>query len=418
MASYYRIPGLCRLPGNSPISARISTTLSTILAASAFLTVITFYLGAKGQVNAFPTYLGGLAFLALAFLPGQSLAGQWRWTLQNRILLLTLVFTFYLALTTAWSPAATPDTTALYIGFAVLQLGFVVGLVWVLRRWPSLVEGLLSVCILAAAVSAVYSLYFFYGLDYHPLVEKDRLYALGRLANPVIGALGYGAALVYAANRMMWRKDYGERAFWGLLALLLVYTVVMTGTRSVWVGFAGAVMALLVCSHRLSLRARIGLVVVAVIVATGALGFALHSPLRAEILRRSTSFRPEIWSDTLSHIHGLAWLVGNGINTASSVQDSGFVFEHPHSIYLATLFYGGALGLVQLLALLGLCFYRLIRLPESELRNAALAALTFAATSLLFDGDYLMEKVDYFWIVFWLPIALAAWLSARGRQHA
>ena len=111
---------------------------------------------------------------------------------------------------------------------------------------------------------------------------------------------------------------------------------------------------------------------------------------------------------TFHKMSGLSWLIGYGDNASSTVDTAGYLFEHPHSIYLSTLFYGGIIGLGLLLALIAKSYVILFRAQAGEPRGIALACLTFGAVSLLFDGDYLLDKIDYVWLVLWLPVALTA----------
>lgn len=382
--------------------------MAIVLAGGLLLTISAYYLGEKAQVSAFPTYLCGLVWLALCCFPGR--ITQLR---ANPIIVLSSVLIFYLAFTTAWSDAASVKTTLLYIGFALLLMGFVAGVPFAARSWGGFLSWLVTVTILAGAVSALYSLYFYYGLDYHPPLSFGRLYALGRLSNPAVSAFSYSVPLIFAAYRLFHRPAVNERIIWGMTTLILGYTLYLTDTRSTWVGLVAAGFAMVIFSTRLRPRQRILTAVgVSAVIGAGIFGL-LHSAWREELLKRSTSFRPEIWSATLHKMSGINWLVGHGNNVSSAVHDGRYTFDHPHSIYLSTLFYGGAIGLTLLLLLIATSYLVLLRQRASELRGLALASLTFGVVSLVFDGDYLLDKIDFTWIVLWLPIAMAACLISR-----
>ena len=408
---YYRITASYRLPRVATIKHLIERILSIILAAGLILTVATYYLATKPQANAFPTYLSGLAFLPLCLYPARlsSIAS-------NPVIRLGSALILYLVLTTVWSETASIKTTSLYFGFALLLLAFVAGIVFCADTWPTFLNWIITIIILAAAVSALYSIYLFYALDYHPLDEKDRLYALGRIHNPAIGAFSYGIALVFATTRLVYRTRMDERIGWGIATLTLLYAVMMTDTRSAWVGLLAAAVSAIAFSGSLALRARLVSSAALVALAAIALFIGLHSDFRDEIMRRSTSFRPEIWSATLHKFSGAMWLVGDGANAPSFVNDGRFTFDHPHSIYVATLFYGGAIGMVLLLVVITAAYRALLRSRTGELRTMALAGLTFGAIGLLFDGDHLLDKIDYVWMVLWFPITLAACQSS-SLQH-
>ena len=92
-------------------------------------------------------------------------------------------------------------------------------------------------------------------------------------------------------------------------------------------------------------------------------------------------------------------------------------FQHAHSIYVSTFFYGGVIGLLALLGFLGLCAGRSLRANSSEIQALATMMLLYGVTVLLFDGDRILTKVDYIWMVFWLPIAMVLVADQENRNR-
>ena len=139
-----------------------------------------------------------------------------------------------------------------------------------------------------------------------------------------------------------------------------------------------------------------------------------------ELVKRSTSFRPEIWGELISRTLQTNWLLGHGIIADSSVAHSSyehgvFSFHHAHSVYVATFFYGGVVGLLGFLGLLAYLGLRLYQANGAEMRGLATMALIYAAVVMFFDGDRLLVKVDYLWIVFWLPVAMVLVVDQQKR---
>lgn len=383
--------------------------MTATLAVALSLAIVTYYLAANGKINYFPTYLAGLAFVGLCF--DRTLL---RLLVSDRVAWAALVLVIYLAATTLWTaPAHTP----LLLGYALLLLAFVFGIAIVHARFHWFLTGFITLLILSAVVSGIYSVYFFYALDYNPLDEKDRLYALGRLGSPVGGALSYGVALILATSRVATASALTERILWGGAAIFLLYTTGLTGTRSVWPGLLAAAIALVVMQHNRSLRGRVILASAIVAASVAVLATAIAFGYGDELLRRSTSFRPEIWSATLLLL-AESWLFGAGITADSTLYWQGLVFEHPHSIYFSTLFYGGAVGLVLLLGLIVLSVMRLVKARGDAFAAGALALLAFGAVTLAVDGNRVLEKMDFVWLAFWLPIALAISTRAIGSDRS
>jgi hypothetical protein len=46
----------------------------------------------------------------------------------------------------------------------------------------------------------------------------------------------------------------------------------------------------------------------------------------------------------------------------------------------------------------------------------ALSTLLYASITLMIDGNRLLEKIDFHWLVFWLPVALC--LVATGKESS
>ena len=44
-------------------------------------------------------------------------------------------------------------------------------------------------------------------------------------------------------------------------------------------------------------------------------------------------------------------------------------------------------------------------------RWLTLSLLTYGFAVLMFDGNRLISKIDFIWLVFWLPVAFAAFLE-------
>jgi hypothetical protein len=54
--------------------------------------------------------------------------------------------------------------------------------------------------------------------------------------------------------------------------------------------------------------------------------------------------------------------------------------------------------------------------PASRLRTVGAGCLAYGLTVLVFDGDKLMPKIDFIWLLFWFPVGLVIALRPlRGR---
>lgn len=371
------------------------------------LLFVAYYLGDDGQAAFFPSYIGTVSFLALCAVSSdvRAMLGAWR-------AVIFLAFVTYLAASGLWSQPA----SLMPLGHAVLLVGFVFGITITHRNLPRILTYTLDLLILAAAMSAAISVYLFHSIDVNPLDEKDRLYAFGRIYNPVISAVSYAIPLLFAVTRVIFEKSLVRRCLLVAASICLIYAIILTGTRSVWLGLLGAPVAIILINPNLTTRRRLTALAIVAAGAATLVAVAFAAGFGDNIVRRALSFRPEIWSAMLDRIQSGNWLLGHGIYTDSSVTWQHLTFDHAHSVYLATLFYGGVVGLTLFVTMIGSTLVDLRNSRFDERSAMAIGGFAFALVTLAIDGDRLVEKVDHLWIVFWLPLALVWTAAPRGHR--
>lgn len=371
-----------------------------MLASMLVLTIVTYYLAGNGKINNFPTYLAALAFLPFVFVRPDFFS-----KFNKPLLSLIIIFLFYLCLSSLWSR----DVDSLILlkrpGYFFLLITFIFGMAMTCNLYPSFLKWLLVITILSATISSIYSIFLYFLLpDYQPLIEK-RLYSLGRLHNPVIAALSYGMAATVCISCLLIHSGR-VRVLWIICLAILLLAITLTETRSVWAGLMVSIPVAVFLQDSLSSRRKLAIVGTAL----GAMFLLAIITWQAgfwdEVLHRATSFRPEIWLTTIQNTLSTNVFFGNGIATSSKLIIAGTSFQHPHSLYIATFFYGGMVGLGLLLLLIGRTFFEVMKIERSPLIILAASSLAFAVVALLFDGNRLLVKVDFLWIVFWFPVSL------------
>ena len=363
---------------------------------------MTYFLAKTNRISFFPTYLIGLSVLGLIS------ANEITQVLtRNRTALTILsIFLAYAALTVFWSNDAQFKTFALYTGYGLLIITFVIAIPLLAHRFPWFIDVFLRLLVLAAVISCCYSLCFYYLLDDYRPLGFDRLYSLGGLHNPVVSALSYGAALVLVLSFASICRDNALKVLTFFIGILLLAGIMHTGTRSVWIGLIAAGLCVIAVLPNPGAQKKLVLGVVGLTclliagVSIWILGY--HEAL----LERSTSFRPQIWVEFLTKIVSGNFFLGFGINTDPAFYADGIEFKHAHSIYLSTLFYGGIVGLGLFLTLIGQVIYTQVKNP-TRLTIYVLPLLVFGLVCLVFDGNRLVRKVDFTWLLIWLPIALS-----------
>ncbi len=374
-----------------------------------FLTIAAFFLAENGKINSFPTYFVGVLFIVLLVLDRSLIR-----FVDLRMLAGTAGLLGYLGISSLWSDNGGVTTMLLYLAYMTLIVSFLYSVLFLQVRFAAFSRYFIWFTILAATVSVSISIQLNYAFpEFQPLPE-DRLFAFGRLNNPVVSALSYGMVVVLALHMLIQGRDTSERVLSGLCMMALLTGVVLTGTRSVWAGLLAAALYS-IAVYLPGTRTRKLLASFLLLLAVS--GILLFIFGWEELARRSASFRPEIWRGLIEQTLSVNWLLGNGIASDSSFQYEMLEFQHAHSIYVSTFFYGGVIGLLALLGFIGLCAGRLLRANSSEIQALATMMLLYGVTVLLFDGDRILTKVDYIWMVFWLPIAMVLVADQENRHR-
>jgi len=371
------------------------------LYGAALLLPVTFFLGKSSRVSFFPTYI--IALCVLSLVASHEIRQIVK---QNRLSLgLLTLFLAYLALSNLRVDQSILSS-ALFLSYGLLILCFVVSLSVLEQRFKGFFGVFTLIIIVSACLSVCFAVYVFHALDYQPLVEP-RLYALGGLYNPVVSALSYGAIAMLALSEYASTKDRQQKILLGISIIILLIGLVYTGTRSVWIGLFVASFSLLYLLPDLSTSRKRRILIIAQLCLIVVLAVLWKFGFHEEILRRSTSFRIEIWTEVLSSVFSGAYILGHGLNAEEIIKYQDYVFEHPHSIYLATLFYGGLLGLGLFIGFIGHLYWSWLKIEPKPYLIYALPLMTYGLTCLLVDGDKLLTKVNFVWLLVWLPYAIA-----------
>ncbi len=361
----------------------------------------------NGRINAFATYFAAIFLLILSC---------WKQVRQQITLdglsILTGTLLLYLTVSATWQSHEATNDFAKHFGYAILIVAFILGIELVKKRYRERTSLFIWLVILAGITSAIYSLFLHYLLpDYQPLPEP-RLYSMGRLSNPVVGATSYGFIAVLAVYLVLISRQRTQLLLLGLLALL-TWAIALSGTRTVWL----ALIASCAAGIHLSIPERSKTLIPIMI--TIVVSIALATIGIDEFLRRAFSFRPEIWSHfitlTISDLGTVFLGAGSGTPTdwATSIE----VFKHPHSIFVSTFYFGGFIGLLLLLSTYFLAGKKVIQ-SRDPIAPLAAMLVVFGLIVGLLDGDNLLTKIDYLWWVFWLPVALCISLEDDARQSA
>lgn len=236
-----------------------------------------------------------------------------------------------------------------------------------------------------------------------------RLVGLMRMSNPAVAGALWGQGTVLAAV-LAWQVPRARIAY-GIAACALLIATLATELRGALLGFAAAATGLGLSTRdgRLAASVAAGAAVIA-----GVAALLVFTPDAAHPRALGSNPRWDIWQTTLAGLDGLDWWFGRGSTVDQRVfLADGRIFDHAHSIVLATLAHTGLIGAALLVAVLGAALIGCLRAPGRE-AQLALAALAYIAGAGLVDGGLPFVRIDHSWLLLWLPIAGALAACPNG----
>lgn len=290
--------------------------------------------------------------------------------------------------------------------FYIVLFIFAVGISMRLREGE--LERLLAGCAMVAAAAGCYAIY----RDIHEGTFWDPLYRLtgyGTLYNQLRSGFLFSAFATIAAwfalrpGQPLWM-----RVLAAVGAALCVLTTLLTGSRAPLLGLLVAAVWFSVGTRRWDRL----LVILAIAAAICFLAWDRLS-------ERGVSLRPEIWSYVWNLCLQQPWFGDGLIRYPIEVPTSEGPKYNTHNIFLTVLYYGGAVGLVQFLAIVGATFYLSWRDRErSSISLLAALLQLYSVVAMQFDGVNLLTRPADFWVLLWLPIGLHVYGRMHGRTEA
>ncbi len=375
--------------------------LEAALGLAIALSLVCYFLLPTGKANNFPTYLMGILMLLVGLPWLHVLRRSW-------VTIGSIALAGYLVLSLTWSEPLFDEEVHSLIGNGLLSVLFVVALVVCLIRFQAFQVWLIQSVVLAASLSAlvylITAIYLGESIDQAPL---------GRWLSPSVGAIGFGFAAILAINLTLGRFNRQYKLVWGLLSLMLATACIQLGIDYVSFAMLAAITAL---SLGRLWRVRepghallwMGISFVLMVAAILALNVVIDSG------------RQMIWSSVLDLIYNERVAFGFGIRSrpefhvdcdlALVAAAADCAWRHPHNLYVSTLFYGGIIGIGGLILLMMSSVSATLE-SHHPARWLTLSLLTYGFAVLMFDGNRLISKIDFIWLVFWLPVAFASFLE-------
>ncbi len=327
-----------------------------------------------------------------------------------------VLFLGWVALSVYWGNGSEDGVSlakrGLFIGLYLIAIHLLINRSEVLFR-RALFAGVLMV-----SIGALVSLIYQYGVLHKPMGYRafriDRM-GFGDFANygwPVAAGIFNGAVAVWALGLALDKRVAVRISLcWMAVFAVLVFYVLMTGTRGAWFALVGG--GLLSVLMQKSKRGYWGLGVCLLIVLV--VLFVFWEQVLIDVQRRQLSGRSGIWEYYLNVMPGY-WMSGHGLGTPFVYHwpDGKSVSPHAHSLYLQQVYDSGLVSLGLMFVGLAGIFYKAWRMRNNPWICMAFPVLVFALIAMLTDVERIFTRPGDYWTVFWLPVAVL--LAVPSRQ--
>lgn len=334
--------------------------------------------------------------LSVALIPFQSLKEIFRSTTFK----LAILFLFYLSLSRLWAPE--PSVGLFFEDLSkILVTGFFMASVVAFVRHDKRFLTLLFISLgLTGGIAAIGAIAFFLGTQDFP---AHRLIGFGQTDHAITGAAIYGVVgLSLWLYLLPMATGAREKTLLVCGIAIIIFYMALTQSRGPMLALVTAVVMIAFLR-----RQWIALLSVAGPIAAVAAMLLFLDFEPGTLIERGTSYRVELWRQTLSLIGSNFWF-GNGLGDVDLETTSGMVINFPHSIYLSNQLYGGIVATVLLAALILLVARAGWRDWREDGNLLVLGVLSFGLLCGLFDFRLIPRGLGAEHLYFWLPVALAA----------
>ena len=326
----------------------------------------------------------------------------------NRTFWLVVIYLVYMFCTLLWAEDLSISDLSKYGRRIFYILLFLAVTLHVAGSYPVLLEKSLAIVSAIGAIVALGTIIFFYAKN--PLIS--RLWAYGLLYSPTQASSQYGIIIIISSYFMSRGPNIRTKlAYLAILLISLAY-VMLAQSRGTLVAL---VLTLIVWQmsvwfflkdHRHTYLKNLSLVLASLFTVGLIPVIAYPEFFRASFLQRGLTYRGEIWAEVLTKVMEAPW-VGHGLTAiARTVSADGTVHIEAHSVYLATLFYGGTVGLFLLLAVLVSTFWDGFRQAKQSGHLLLVCLFSYGALLIVPNGSMLINHPKPFWLFFWFPLGL------------
>jgi O-antigen ligase len=328
----------------------------------------------------------------------------------SRTFLLITIYLVYMFCTLFWADSLSMSDFTKY-GFRVLYvLIFLSVTIHLTQSYPTFLQKLLVLLCWGAAGFAIVKIMSFYSQHPFPGTQLlgDGLLKLAFRPSSQFGIVALACTYLVLHQRTVKTK----LIYVGLLLASLSY-MLLAQSKGPLLSFTVSLLAwqlsmwLLQKENLYIHRNKMLFVWVSIFVVISVLFILNPEHFKLATLRKiSIGHRLQMWEQLIARIKDALWF-GHGLTADARTRTSeGFVYVHPHSVYLGTLLYGGIVGLSLLVSIVISALWQGFGRVSQPINLVAAAMVLYGALCIAPNGNMLIHHPKPFWLFFWFPVAL------------
>ena len=329
--------------------------------------------------------------------------------LSSRTFLLITIYLLYMFCTLFWTDSLSMSDLSKY-GLRVLYvLIFLSVTINLTQSYPTFLQKLLALLCWTAAGFAIAKILSYYAQ--HPL-PGTRLLGDGLLKLSFRASSQYGIVAIACTYFVLHQRAVKTKLLYLGPLLACVSYMLLAQSHSTLLSLVVAIIAWQLSAwllHKGDRRNYLNQILTVMIFVSGVIAvFLVVYPefFKLAFLRRYLPVRPEIWGHLFTRIADAQWF-GHGLTADSRTETaSGVIWLHPHSVYVATLLYGGIVGLLLLMAVVISALWQGFGRVSQPISLVAASMVLYGALCIAPNGNMLIHHPKPFWLFFWFPLAL------------
>ena len=327
----------------------------------------------------------------------------------SRTFLLITIYLVYMFCTLFWADSFSMSDLSKYGRRVLYILIFLSVTIHLTQSYPTFLQKLLALLCWTAAAVAIAKILSYY--SQHPF-PGTRLLGSGLFKLAFRASSQYGIVAIACTYLVLHQRTVKIKLLYmGPLLASLSY-MLLAQSRGPLLSFAVSMLAwqlsawLLRKEESHNHRNRLLVVLALMSVLISALIIVNPEYFKLAFLRKTSyQVRLDIWGHLLVRIENAPWF-GHGLIADPRTEVIGVIWLHPHSVYVATLLYGGIVGLLLLIAVVISAVWQGFGRGRQPINLVAASMVLYGALCIAPNGNMLIHHPKPFWLFFWFPLAL------------